>query len=203
MEPLTEALRLRRRQTDSEDGLCRHGDIRGIEGRELHQSKHGRQTYAAAVGGILGCAGRRRRPVDAVARGDRRDQPANETSRQSVASCSRAANLRRATRTVTYGLSTLMIAVGAAQIAVADESMRCGNWIVEAPISAEELLSKCGAPLKKEVTDEDVRATGRSGGSRVVGKTIVERWTYKPDSPSLAMIATVVDGKVTRIARDQ
>jgi Protein of unknown function (DUF2845) len=88
--------------------------------------------------------------------------------------------------------------------AIADESMRCGNWIVAVPVSAEELLRKCGEPLKREVTTEDIHAPGRSGvGSRTIGTTTIEKWTYNSDGQSLPMIVTVVDGKVTRIDREK
>ena len=107
----------------------------------------------------------------------------------------------RRLRTDACGISALLLSVAMAPGAAADESMRCGNWIVEAPISAQDLLSKCGPPLRKEVTTEDVRAAGRNGGSRAVGTTTVERWTYKADSQALAMVATVIDGQVTKLAR--
>jgi hypothetical protein len=126
-----------------------------------------------------------------------------ETSGQPATSLGVEVGSWRALRTVAYALSSLLIATGTAPSAVADESMRCGNCIVEAPMSAQDLLSKCGAPLKREVTTEDVRAGGRSGGSRAVGTTTVERWTYKADGQSLPMIATVVDGQVTKLARSE
>jgi len=91
-----------------------------------------------------------------------------------------------------------------ARTAIADESMRCGSWIVAVPVSAEELLRKCGDPLKREVKTEDIHAPGRSGvGSRTIGTTTTEKWTYNSDGQSLPMIVTVVDGKVTRIDREK
>jgi hypothetical protein len=115
----------------------------------------------------------------------------------------RKAGAPAAVRTVWLRLAALSftLLVGA-RIAVADESMRCGNWIVSMPVTVEELLRKCGEPLKKEVTTEDVRVAGRSGvGSRIVGTTTTEKWTYNLDGKSLPMIVTVVDGQVTRIDR--
>jgi hypothetical protein len=91
-----------------------------------------------------------------------------------------------------------------AHSALSDESMRCSGWIVSAPISVEELLRKCGEPVKKEATTEDIRASEKSGtGSRRIGTTAIEKWTYNPDGQSLPMIVTVVEGKATRIDREK
>jgi hypothetical protein len=110
-----------------------------------------------------------------------------------------------AVRTVCVRLAALsVVLLVGAHTAIADESMRCGDWIVSVPISVEELLRKCGDPLKKEVTTEDIRASRRSGvGSRMIGTTTIEKWTYNSGGQSLSMIVTVVDGKVTRIDREQ
>jgi hypothetical protein len=98
-------------------------------------------------------------------------------------------------------LPAALLAISGA--ASADEVMRCGNWVIAVPIALQELRSKCGEPTKKEVTTEDVRAGGKSGGSQVVGKTTTERWTYRSNSQALPIVVTVVDGKVTRIDREQ
>jgi Protein of unknown function (DUF2845) len=123
------------------------------------------------------------------------------TSHRSAYSPCLAVGPARASRMVAVGLSVLTLAMSSAPSAAADESMRCGNDIVTAPISAQELLRKCGAPAKKEATTEEVRAGGRSGTSREVGTTTVERWTYNSGGQSLPMVATVVDGQVVKLAR--
>lgn len=98
-------------------------------------------------------------------------------------------------------LSSMAVLVLACGSALADESMRCGNWVVKAPMTLGELLEKCGEPVGKEATAEDVRAGGRGTASRVVGKTVTEKWTYRPSSGSLPMVVTISDGKVVRIER--
>ncbi len=92
-----------------------------------------------------------------------------------------------------------ILALGAT--AVADEPMRCGNWLIVMPISLDELLRKCGEPASREVSTEDIRAAGKAGSaSRVIGTTTTERWTYRSSEQSLPMVVTIIDGKVTRIA---
>ena len=88
-----------------------------------------------------------------------------------------------------------------AQAAAADESMRCGNWLISVPVTVSDLLSKCGEPATKDVSTQDVRGAARGGASRLMGMTTTEKWTYQLDSQSLPMVVTIVDGKVTRIER--
>jgi len=102
----------------------------------------------------------------------------------------------------TLVLPVALLALGG--VASADEVMRCGNWVIAAPISLEELLSKCGEPAQKDVVTEDVRTGAKSGrASQVVGTTTTEKWTYRPSTQSLPMVVTIVDGKVTRIEREK
>ena len=97
-----------------------------------------------------------------------------------------------------------LILLVSAPPATADDSLRCGSWIVARPVSLDELLSKCGEPQKKEVTTEDIRSSGRSGSSsRKIGTTTIEKWTYNADGQSLPMIVTIVDGQVTKIDRER
>jgi hypothetical protein len=98
----------------------------------------------------------------------------------------------------TLPVSLACLALGTA--ALADEPMRCGNWVVAMPVSLEELLRKCGEPASKEMSTEDIRTGGKSGtGSRAIGTSTTERWTYRSSAQSLPMIVTIVDGKVTKI----
>jgi hypothetical protein len=66
MEPLHEALRLIRRQTELESAMRRPGGIRVTEERELFQLRHALTQYPAAVTAILETAARMRRPVDTI-----------------------------------------------------------------------------------------------------------------------------------------
>jgi hypothetical protein len=63
MEPLNEALRLLRRQSELEEAIRRPGGIRLTEERELDQLKDNLQMYPAAVRAILDAARRLHRPV--------------------------------------------------------------------------------------------------------------------------------------------
>lgn len=58
--------------------------------------------------------------------------------------------------------------------ALADDTMRCGARIVSIGMTAAEVLKYCGEPSAREVEEHDVRS-----GGRVVGKTQLNRWTYK------------------------
>jgi hypothetical protein len=70
MEPLYEALRLIKRQTELENAMRRPGGIRVTEERELFQLRHALTQYPAAVTAIIEAAARMRRPVDMISIGD-------------------------------------------------------------------------------------------------------------------------------------
>jgi hypothetical protein len=70
MEPLHEALRLIKRQTELENAMRRPGGIRVTEERELYQLRHALTQYPAAVAAIIDAAARMRRPVDTVSAED-------------------------------------------------------------------------------------------------------------------------------------
>ena len=66
MEPLHEALRLIKRQTELENAMHRPGGIRVTEEHELFRLRHALNQFPAAVTAILEAAERMRRPVDTV-----------------------------------------------------------------------------------------------------------------------------------------
>jgi hypothetical protein len=70
MEPLREALRLIKRQTELENAMRRPGGIRVTEERELFQLRHALTQYPAAVTAIIEAAARMRRPVDTISAED-------------------------------------------------------------------------------------------------------------------------------------
>ncbi len=70
MEPLTEALRLLRRQAELEVAMRKPGGIRVTEERELFQLQARLQKYPAAVCAILEAAHRLHRPVDTLSVAD-------------------------------------------------------------------------------------------------------------------------------------
>jgi len=70
MEPLNQAFRLLRRQSELEKAMRRPGGIRVTEERELYQLKDNLRKYPAAVRAILDAAKRLHRPVDALSMPD-------------------------------------------------------------------------------------------------------------------------------------
>ena len=68
-------------------------------------------------------------------------------------------------------------------MAVADGTFRCGNRLIEPGMTRSEVLSACGQPTSKTVEVQDVRS-----GTRVVGKTEVQRWTYEAYSATRVLV---------------
>jgi len=70
MEPLHEALRLIKRQTELENAMRRPGGIRIIEERELFRLRSTLTQYPAAVSAIMDTASRMRKPVGSLSAAD-------------------------------------------------------------------------------------------------------------------------------------
>ena len=70
MEPLHEALRLIKRQTELETAMRRPGGIRITEERELYQLRSALAQFPAAVTAIVEAASRMHRPVDTLSAED-------------------------------------------------------------------------------------------------------------------------------------
>jgi hypothetical protein len=68
-------------------------------------------------------------------------------------------------------------------LAVADDTFRCGNRLIEPGMSRAQVLALCGEPTSKSVEEQDVRS-----GTRVVGKTEVQRWTYASYSTTRVLV---------------
>lgn len=86
----------------------------------------------------------------------------------------------------------------------ADESFRCGKWIVSSDMTVTELTSRCGAPTSREVATQDVLVRNRNNGlMRRVGETQVETWTYVRGNHAAPMIVTIVDGRIKSLDRKQ
>jgi len=68
-------------------------------------------------------------------------------------------------------------------VAVADDTFRCGNRLIEPGMTGPEVLELCGEPTSKSVEVQDVRS-----GTRVVGKTEVQRWTYASYSATRVLV---------------
>ena len=66
MEPLHEALRLIKRQSEIQTAMRRPGGIRGTEEREHFQLREALTRYPAAVNAIIEAASRMHRPLDTI-----------------------------------------------------------------------------------------------------------------------------------------
>ena len=95
------------------------------------------------------------------------------------------------------------LAVLLPNLALPDETFRCGSWLVSMPLSVEELVKKCGQPSSKKVSTEDVRAKVGGGGTQKIGTATTEIWRYDRGSNSFPMIVTIVDGVIESLARGE
>lgn len=100
-------------------------------------------------------------------------------------------------------MKTFSIAVSALLFAnvAASEPLRCGRWVVDVPVSVEELLEKCGEPSSKRFEESDVRATNARGASVKLGTTVTEYWTYDRGRRAAPVVVTIADGQVRSIER--
>lgn len=100
-------------------------------------------------------------------------------------------------------MKLLLIALSAslfANVAVS-EPLRCGRWVVDVPVTIEELLEKCGEPDAKRSEESDVRAMNTRGASVKLGTTVTEYWTYDRGRRAAPVVVTIADGKVRSIER--
>ena len=83
--------------------------------------------------------------------------------------------------------------------ASADETFRCGKWIVSSALTVSELSTKCGAPTSHESITKDVLVRNRNTGlMQKVGETVIDRGAH-----AAAMVVTIVDGQIKSIDRKQ
>ncbi len=96
----------------------------------------------------------------------------------------------------------MALALGIAASAHADESFRCGKWVVNSSMPLAEFTSKCGEPTSRESTTEDVLVRNRNTGLMMkVGETTVEIWTYDRGTQAAPMVVTIVDGMIKSVDR--
>jgi hypothetical protein len=83
------------------------------------------------------------------------------------------------------------------------DNFRCGKWVVNADLTATELVAKCGEPDSRETRTEDVYARNAAGGTYRTGDvTVTEIWIYKRTNAA-AMVVTIIDGKIESIRRQE
>lgn len=87
----------------------------------------------------------------------------------------KAAFSRRALALVLLGAS--------APPALADDTFRCGNELIELGATQSEVLAQCGEPTAKAEETQDVRS-----GPQVVGTATVARWTYESYSATRVLV---------------
>jgi len=86
----------------------------------------------------------------------------------------------------------------------ADESFRCGKWVVNSAMSVQEFTTKCGQPTSRTSHAEDVKVRNRNTGlMEKVGETTLETWTYDRGPQAQPMVLTIVDGKIKSIDRSR
>jgi uncharacterized protein DUF2845 len=101
-------------------------------------------------------------------------------------------------------LVVLGIALGLVATASADESFRCGKWVVNSGMSIQEFTTKCGQPTARSSKTEDVMVRNRNTGlMEKVGETTLETWTYDRGSQAQPMVLTIVDGRIKSIDRSR
>jgi hypothetical protein len=100
-------------------------------------------------------------------------------------------------------IAVLTFVFAGVPLAAHAESMRCGKWVVSETASTAEILEKCGAPQKKDVSHEDVYTRNTLGNTNKVGVKVTERWRYQASDRVLPMLVTIVDGKVISIERTE
>lgn len=99
-------------------------------------------------------------------------------------------------------ISAACVVVAAVSNTAQADSMRCGKWIVNESATRDELLSKCGQPQSREVTQEDAYAVNPRGARVKTGAVkVTERWIYKPTPGTLPMAVVIVDGKIVSLTR--
>jgi hypothetical protein len=97
---------------------------------------------------------------------------------------------------------TLGVALCFAAPSHADETFRCGKWVVNSEMPLAEFMAKCGQPAARKSRTEDVMSrNGYTGGMVKVGETTIETWTYDRGTQAAPMVVTIVDGKIKSIDR--
>ena len=97
---------------------------------------------------------------------------------------------------------TLGVTLCFAASAHADETFRCGKWVVNSEMPLAEFTAKCGQPASRKSRIEDVMSrNGYTGGMVKVGETTIETWTYDRGTQAAPMVVTIVDGKIKSIDR--
>jgi hypothetical protein len=80
-------------------------------------------------------------------------------------------------------LTVVALCAAASASAVAGETFRCGNKLIEPGMTRAQVLQYCGEPTSRTEEEQDVRS-----GPQVVGKTTLYRWTYDSYSQKRVLV---------------
>lgn len=101
-------------------------------------------------------------------------------------------------------IASALLALALAAPATADETFRCGKWIVNSSLTPAELADKCGPPTYHESRTEDVLVRNRNTGLMMkTGELLIETWTYDRGTRAAPMVVTIVDGRIKSIDRQK
>jgi Protein of unknown function (DUF2845) len=79
------------------------------------------------------------------------------------------------------------------------DTFRCGDVLVSEYSSASEIVSKCGAPTNKTVSEVQPTVRNKNGALVRLPMVRTEVWTFDLGKGSLPMRVTLVDGKVKAV----
>ncbi len=103
-------------------------------------------------------------------------------------------------RVSSIAIATLLLALCATPCR-ADETFRCGKWLVSSDLSPAEVLQKCGEPHRREERTQDVLTRNQFDLMVKTGETVIETWIYDRGTQAAPMVVTIVDGKIKSIER--
>jgi hypothetical protein len=101
-----------------------------------------------------------------------------------------------------HAIAFALVVLAAADPAAADETFRCGKWIVNSSLTPAELADKCGPPTWHESSTEDVLVRNQNTGLMMkTGESRIEIWTYDRGTRAAPMVVTIIDGRIKSIDR--
>jgi len=95
--------------------------------------------------------------------------------------------------------TALLLALGWASSALADDTFRCGSRIVNTGLAKKEVLAMCGEPTERETEEVPVMVRNANGSMRQNGTVIVERWIYSRGNSQFPALLEFQEGKLKRI----
>lgn len=96
---------------------------------------------------------------------------------------------------------TSLLVLGTLSQAASAETFRCGDKLVSESSSTYQILSLCGEPTRKEVSEAQPIIRNRNGTVERAPAIRTEVWIYDRSSAPVAMKVVVVDGKVKSVGR--